>query len=106
MAKLTKIEITITTGKMKDAGTDGSVYLGICGREFHCDTGADDFERGSARTYIFGSGANVNDAQNNDPRKPPIELEHQNLYPVYIRFEPGTGGSSGWNLQRAMVNLN
>lgn len=45
MADITSFDITIQTGDVNGAGTDGSVYLGICGREFHLDTSKDDFER-------------------------------------------------------------
>ncbi len=69
MADLTKIEVHINTSDIEDAGTDGSVYLGICGREFRCDTSADDFERGSNRTYIFGVSANVRNAASNEQVK-------------------------------------
>ena len=37
MPAITSIECFIVTADVKDAGTDGGVYLGICGREFHCD---------------------------------------------------------------------
>ena len=59
MPNLTKIDVNIATGDRGGAGTDGSVYLGIGGREFHCDTSANDFERGSSRTYTFGEESNV-----------------------------------------------
>ncbi len=105
MADLTKIEVHINTSDIEDAGTDGSVYLGICGREFRCDTSADDFERGSNRTYIFGESANVRNAASNDPRKPRLILEDVDRFPVYIRFEQD-GGGGHWNLEMATVHLN
>ena len=70
-----QIRVEITTGRDGGAGTDGDVYLGICGREFRCDTSADDFERGSKREYIFGSLAgrfpNITSERYNHPSRPP-----------------------------------
>jgi hypothetical protein len=69
MPDLTQIEVDIATGDLEGAGTDGEVYLGICGREFHCDSGADDFERNTGGNYSFGSGGNVLNPDRNDPRR-------------------------------------
>jgi hypothetical protein len=104
MADLTRIDIIIQTGSHEDAGTDGSVYVGICRREFCCDTTANDFERGSNRKYIFGEGSNVLNAAANDPRKPQLILEDVDRFPIYIRLEQGS--SDAWLLQRATVHLN
>jgi len=46
MAQITGCLCQIITGKMSGAGTDGSVFLGLCGREFRLDSTADDYERG------------------------------------------------------------
>ena len=54
MPQITSIHLTLITGNASGAGTDGDVYLGICGREFFVDTTANDFERGASREYIFG----------------------------------------------------
>jgi len=70
MASIKKISININTASDSGAGTDGDVYIGFCGREFFCDTTADDFERGSSRTYVFGEGSTVLNASLNDPRSP------------------------------------
>ena len=104
MADLTRIDITIQTGNAEGAGTDGEVYLGICGREFHCDSKANDFERGSKRTYTFGTGSNVLSKNRNDPRKPQLAIEDVDLFPLYIRFEQLS--NSDWNLQFASLSLN
>jgi len=104
MANLTRIDILIQTRSHGDAGTDGSVYLGLGGREFRCDSSADDFERGASRTYTFGDGANVSKRDANDPRKPQLVVEELAAYPAYLRFDQGS--SDHWFLQRATVQLN
>jgi hypothetical protein len=103
MAFLNKIRVTITTGRDAGAGTDGSVYLGLAGREFRCDTSADDFERGSTRDYVFGDGANVQRPGDNDPRKPPLRVEDPDIFQAYIRF--AQGGNSPWLLEEAAVYI-
>jgi hypothetical protein len=103
MADLTSISITIQTGDFDGAGTDGDVYLGICGREFHCDTGGEDHDQGMGRTYTFGDGANVVNPARNDPRDPQVRLEDVDRFPVYIRFDQGS--NSDWNLARAQLKL-
>jgi len=102
MTVIDKIRIQITTGDEKDAGTDGNVYLGICGREFYTDSSANDFERGTTRDYIFGVGCNIRNPATNDPRKPAIYLEDLDLFPVYIRFD----GGDSWLLWRALLFIN
>ena len=105
MAKLTRIDVLIITSDADGAGTDGDVYLGICGREFFVDSSADDFERSSSKTYTFGDGSNVNNASMNDPREQNLLEEDADRYPVYIRFEQ-FGASSPWKLLQARVTLN
>jgi hypothetical protein len=104
MASLSKIEAGFFTSKAADAGTDGNVYVGICGREFCCNTTSEDFERGQKRTYQFGSGANVTDPTMNDPRDPQLQVEDADLFPVYIRFDQGR--ASHWKLAAVEVVLN
>jgi hypothetical protein len=99
------IHLNIQTGDLSGAGTDGDIYLGICGREFRADTTADDFERGSTRLYIFGDGANVLNASTNDPREQQLLLANVDGLPVYVRFQPRNSGDN-WRLQRATVTLN
>lgn len=101
MPAITKIALRLVTGDRPDAGTDGDIFLGICGREFNVDSAGDvnDFERNSDRTYIFGDGANVLRPIENDPRSPwQLELNDINRLPLWIRFEPGAGGD--WNVER------
>lgn len=90
---------------MDGAGTDGDVYLGVCGREFYVDTESDDFECGSARDYVFGDGANVINKPDNDPRGQLLLTENVERFPVYLRFQPRSR-SDNWNLQRAVVTFN
>lgn len=104
MAFLRKIKVTITTGRDRDAGTDGSVYLGVAGREFRCDTSADDFEVGSKRHYIFGTGSNIRGHHENNPNNPPLQIEDADIFPAYLRF--AQGGNSAWSLAEAVVYLN
>jgi hypothetical protein len=107
MSAITSIRLRLVTGNREGAGTDGNVYLGLAGREFHVDSSGDvnDFERASDRTYIFGTGANVADAAANDPRSP-LQLDHLDIarFPTYIRFE-AVGGSADWNLERVEVQV-
>jgi hypothetical protein len=103
--RIESIHLNIQTVDAAGSGTDGSVYLGFCGREFHADTAADDFERGSGRNYIFGEGANVNNASTNDPRRQLLFLENVDTLPVYIRFQPRDSGDN-WQLDRVEVTVN
>jgi hypothetical protein len=104
MADITKIVAEIRTGNFAHAGADGWVYLGIGGREFRLGRpGIDDFEQNTNRSYVLGSGANVEDAALNDPRVPQLDTSDLERYPVYIRFEPGAGGD--WNFDGAEVTI-
>jgi len=105
MARIDSIQLHIQTGNLSGAGTDGDVYLGLCGREFSIDTTRDDFERGAARTYVLGEGANINNAAVNDPRSHGLFTENAALFPVYIRFYPQSRGDN-WQVQRADMRFN
>jgi hypothetical protein len=111
MASITGILCQVITGNVNGAGTDGTIYLGIGGREFHLDSTQDDFERGSWREYILGRAPlepnlpppqiRVNDKDRNDPRVGfALDTENLNRAPVYIRFEP-EGSGDNWNLSFA-----
>jgi hypothetical protein len=85
---ITTFSVRITTGKAGGAGTDGNVYIGMCGREFRIDSAIDDFERNTDNTYIFGAGSNVNNSFTNDPRSLyPVSVEDIEPFPAYIRFD-------------------
>ena len=82
------IDIKIVTGNVSGAGTDGEVYLGICGREFRLDTSGDDFKRGANDIFRLGSNANIKNKERNDPRNPQHRTDDLDKFPVYIRLEP------------------
>lgn len=87
-------------------GTDGNVYLGIAGREFNCDSSANDFESGNDTHYIFGANANVANPTLNDPRNPALNVSDLDRTPVYIRFAPPTSDlTDHWLLERADVTV-
>jgi hypothetical protein len=105
MSAITGIKVTVHTGDRNNAGTDGSVYLGICGREFKlARADVDDFERASHRDYFLGSSANVEQATFNSPTSPQLDTIEADRFPAYIRFEP-TGDSPDWNLDGAEVTI-
>ena len=105
MPQIQSIHLHIQTGNLSGAGTDGDVYLGLCAREFSIDTTRDDFERGAARTYILGEGANINNPAVNDPRSHLLLTENVANFPVYVRFRPRSR-TDNWQLQRASVRFN
>jgi hypothetical protein len=95
---VTGIYITVSTGDESDAGTDGDIYLGLGGREFHLDTDLDDFESGGGNGFMLGSTppyptapslkSNVKCPDLNDPSKGlQILSADLDIYPVYIRFK-------------------
>ena len=110
MTKIKGIRCQVLTSPDEDSGTDGDIYLGICGREFHLDSSSDDFERNSWREYILGAPpagtggpssieAQVRDKDMNDPRIGlPLDTSNLGRSPVYIRFEPQTPDGDHWKL--------
>jgi hypothetical protein len=112
MPKLEKISVQIKTGDRDRAGTNGDVYIGICGREFSLDSadpGTNDFERNSDRTYILtGDSATINvryGIYNNPDRPYELFTENLDLCPVYIRFSP-ENREDNWNLESVTVIIN
>lgn len=109
MVTIQKIVFRIRTADIEDAGTDGEVYVGFCGREFHIGTSYEDFERGAERAYSAGTGVvagevNVGNPTLNNPRAfPTLDSEDISLYPVYVRFEP-VGRYDHWYLQYISVS--
>jgi hypothetical protein len=109
MAAITRIIVQIKTGTLPDSGTDGDVYLGIGGREFHLDSRDEDFDTGFDTQYVLGEPTSlpnqkpVLNAEHNDPRVDYVmQSEFLDKFPAYIRFEQ-TGDSSAWNLELARV---
>jgi hypothetical protein len=111
MPAIETFSVRIVTGRGggpagKGSGTDGDVYIGMCGREFMIDSGSNDFEEGSDKTYIFGLGNNINHPHENDPRRLyPINTEDIDVQPAYIRFAPD-GRDDEWHLRSATVIVN
>lgn len=109
MVTIQKIVFRIRTADTEKAGTDGEVYVGFCGREFHVGTSYEDFERGAIHNYSAGLNAqaeevNVSNGTLNNPSAfPPLDSEDISLYPVYIRFEP-VGRHDHWSLQYVSVS--
>src|SRR2546425_7978291 len=103
MAAITQIKVRIVTGNRPGAGTDGEVYVAVCGREFDVDSAANDFERASDRTYTFGVGADVLNPADNDPRTPfQLDTADVGRFPRWVRFEPG-GLGPDWDLEQVTV---
>jgi hypothetical protein len=105
MSAITQIKATIHTGDRTDAGTDGFVYLGICGREFKLGRAdVNDFERATHREYFLGAPSNVEQASDNDPRSPRLDTTDADRYPAYIRFEPDVA-TGNWDFDGAEVTI-
>jgi hypothetical protein len=105
MAQIESIEVNVQTLDVDGAETDGSLYLGVCGREFHLDTRANDLGQGSSGTYVLGDNANVEEKAINDPRNQRLLTENVDGFPVYLRFA-GEDEDDHWGLQRAVLTLN
>jgi hypothetical protein len=100
MANVQSIVPAVWTSTAADSGTDGDVYLGIGGREFHLDSPSDDFERGNAANTTVGVNSQVNNPSMNDPRTPYVlRTQDLDLFPVYLRLE----GSDHWKVSFALV---
>ena len=91
MTAIRTVAVHILTGDRQRAGTDERVWLGLGGQEFELDSLANDFERGSDRTYLLGHDANIRQAGENDPRR--LTLEQIQAAPVYLRVgDPAAPG--------------
>ncbi|HEY7080121.1 MAG TPA: hypothetical protein VH500_10490 [Nitrososphaeraceae archaeon] len=131
MVAIKTITLMLETKNIPDGGIDsGNVYLGICGREFRiesADEDDDDFEPGSAWTYILGDdpptmppGGNkiVHNTTEDDMNTPtkvyPLDtdllvgpLAQINFrFPVYIRLDPDPIRNDHWALARADCYVN
>jgi hypothetical protein len=105
MTEIASIQVSLQTGDKSGAGSDGDAYLGFAAREYFLQTKQDDLERGSSIDYVFGDGANVLNADTNDPRTMLVQVEDIDNFPVYIRFFP-ENRDDRWLLQRAVVGVN
>jgi hypothetical protein len=107
MANISRIDIRIKTGNRTGAGSSGTFYVGIGGREFRLNIpGTNDFEQNMDQIFTLGEASNLENASHNDPRSP-VQLitENLNKYPKYIRFEP-ENSSDNWNLEFISVTVN
>jgi hypothetical protein len=106
MSAITKIDVRIITGNINNAGTNGTVFIAIGGREFQLDSAENDFEKGKTFTYVLGAGSTVINPMLNDPTKPfAMKTEDLDKFPAWIRFEP-SGDSPDWNLEFAGAVVN
>jgi hypothetical protein len=106
---ITKIEIDIETGTIQGAGTNGRVYLGICGREFRLDKPGDQFRVGILDNFIIGMGSNIENPNSvndiiNSPNSYEIDTFLLDIFPKYIRFEP-QGNDDNWNVSRVELRV-
>lgn len=105
---LDQIVVTLRTGNVDGAGTNGEVYLSLGGREFNLKRPHphDDRARGATDTYRLGRDANIENKERNDPRK--LTFFSSSFYPVGLRFEPrqATPEPDDWNLANARVVVN
>jgi hypothetical protein len=106
MAQITRIDVRIKTGDRPGAGTDGGVFLGICGRELLLDTNENDFERGLDQTFTLGMGSNSRYPERSDPSKPfPLDTGDLDSFPMWIRFEPESSDDA-WNVEAVVATVN
>jgi hypothetical protein len=101
---LDQIVVTLRTGNVTGADTNGEVYLSLGGREFNLKIpNHDDRAQGETDTYRLGRDANIEHKERNDPRK--LRFGSYSFYPVGLRFEPQatTPQPDDWNLANARV---
>jgi Subtilase family len=106
---ITKIEIDIETGAIENAGTNGRVYFGICGREFRLDKPGDQFRVGILDNFVIGIGSNIENPNGvndiiNSPNSYEIDTYLLNIFPKYIRFEP-QDNDDNWNVSRVELRV-
>jgi len=109
MANINQISVKVKTGsKGLVSGTNGDVYLGIGGREFHLAIyGGKDFRVGETEEFVLGAETNIGVfPDDNDPRSP-YQMVTENLTknPIYVRFEP-TNQDGRWELDEINVTVN
>ncbi|MGW8378411.1 PLAT/LH2 domain-containing protein [Streptomyces sp. ODS28] len=102
---ITTIKVAVTTANRDGASTDGNVMIGICGREFHLDTTADDFRQGQSQTFVLGDGSNNLNPPGNDPRKPQLDTGELGNFPVYVHFSP-VDAKDNWCLEDISITVN
>jgi len=104
MAKINRIEVSITTG---NNGTLGAVYLGMAGREFRLNRlGQNDFMRNNVSQFVLGDPSHpfaVRDADNNDPKNPQLDTTDIAKFPLYLRL---AGANAHWEIDDGMIVVN
>ena len=101
MPNIDTIEVLIRTGA---EGTDATIYLGICGREFNLDTSDDNFKSGGTDLFVLGAGGNLLNAAFNDPQKPQLLTENLFIFPLWIRY--AASPDDDWDLGDVQVTVN
>jgi hypothetical protein len=102
MPNIDTIEVQIRTG---NEGTDATIYLGLCGREFDLDTADDNFKANGTDIFVLGAGTNLVDGGAfNDPRKPQLITENLFSFPLWIRY--GRAPDDDWDLADVQVTVN
>lgn len=96
--------VQVKTAAGRGTGTDGRIYLGVCGREFRLQNAPADFHSGAEPLFVLGDGATVRHPDLNDPRHPQLDTDMAEKYPVYIRFEPVTA-SDDWKVRVVCVRV-
>jgi hypothetical protein len=103
MARVTQIEVFVSTGGVSFAGTNGTVYAGIAGREFVLDTAGNDFKPDSSLVYVMGEGTNLKNGGTLSGQN--IDTVDVPNFPAYIRFEPRRGIDK-WELKDVRMTVN
>ncbi|MFH8793567.1 hypothetical protein [Streptomyces sp. NPDC017941] len=101
MTDIHQITIALVTADVAGAATQGRIYLGIAGREFLL-ANSDRIARNGDNQFVLGEGGNVVNAYYNDPRRPQLDTEDLDLYPVYIRLR-AEGNDPAWCLEQVCV---
>ena len=115
MAYIEQVGVTVITGNINGASTNGLVYLGIGGREFRLNKGGNQFEKGDTDNFQIGGVAgpdSINNQNNSNDlpavpgtaNSPSIEYSTLDDYPTYIRFEP-QNEDDNWNVQSVSVDV-
>src|ERR1700752_499116 len=102
MPNIDTIRVQIRTG---NEGTDATVLLGLCGREFNLDTDDDNFKPKGTDLFILGAGGNLIDGGAfNDQRKPQLHTEDLLSFPMWIRY--GRAPDDDWDITDIQVTVN
>jgi hypothetical protein len=102
MAFTFSIRVLIKTADVENAGTNGKVYLGIAGREYHLNTDPhDNFEQNSIDLFVLGDGSNLS---RKDYQFTIEGLKHMMYFPHYIRLEPAAN-LADWAVELVAVEF-